>query len=306
MISVRRIVALLLVAASTTSAFSALAQDQGAVDLMPVGDEGYKVMRHFFAYDANVPLDARTVEWKETPDYVREKIVFSGMLDGRVPGYLATPKVGSAPYPCVLLLHGLNSSKESWWVEQSTMEQLTLKLLRAGYAVLTLDAQFHGERSAENDFESPIALLEREWFVRSTDMIIQSVVEYRRALDYLADRSDIDSERIGAVGYSMGGIMTFILSAIESSVKAAVSCVSPIITAPYIPTGVHHHAPRIVDTPLLMLMANDDERNYTPEQARHLFGLVQSDEKELIFFESGHMLPAKWTEDAARWMITHL
>lgn len=274
-------------------------------DLSPIGPDAFEVMRQFFDYDQAVPLEARIVDRFNSPEYVREKIVFRGTNRSSVPGYLAIPKNGTAPYPVVLLLHGVTSSKESWWEENSTMRQLTNQLLDSGFSLLSLDAQYHGERTANSDFESPIDLLENEWFVHYRDMIIQSTIAYRRGMDYLATRAEIDTSQIGVVGYSMGGMMTFILSAVDSRVKASVASVSPIITVPYLPTAIHNFAPHIKGTPFLMLMANKDERNYTPKKARQLNDLIGSDAKDLIFFDSGHMLPAEWTTHATEWLVEY-
>ena len=88
--------------------------------------------------------------------YVREKIVFRGARDYRVPGYLAVPKTGTPPYPCVLQIHGMTLSKENFWRSDSYHKGhlLTPALLDAGFAVLALDAQYHGERIIYNDFQS--------------------------------------------------------------------------------------------------------------------------------------------------------
>lgn len=275
-------------------------------DMKPVGPDAFEVMRQFFEYDQSIPLEARVVGKLEKPGYIREKIVFRNTTEGQVPGYLAIPKNKTGPYPCVLLIHGLTSSKESWWEENNPMGKLTQDLLSSGHAVLSLDAEYHGERLINNNFESPLSILEKGWFVRSRDMMIQSVTEYRRAMDYLGTRAEIDTSRIGIIGYSMGGIMTFILSATDTRVRTAVSCVSPIITVPYLPTAVHNMAPYIKNKPFLMLMGSNDERNYTRETAGQLHTLIGSDVKDLVFFESGHMLPQEWTNQATKWIDTYL
>ena len=77
-------------------------------------------------------------------------------------------------------------------------------------AVLALDAQYHGERISANDYENPGAMLfERKWYNWTREMVLQTTVEHRRAIDYLATRPEIDVERIGLLGHSMGGIIIF-------------------------------------------------------------------------------------------------
>jgi hypothetical protein len=70
---------------------------------------------------------------------------------------------------------------------------LTHSLLSAGIAVLALDAQYHGERAANNDYLSLREMyFEKEWFARYRDMVVESTRDYLRALDYLATRPEID------------------------------------------------------------------------------------------------------------------
>jgi predicted esterase len=185
------------------------------------------------------------------------------------------------------------------------MGQLTERLLTSGYAVMTLDAEYHGERSLNNSFKSPLDIIENEWFVRYRDMIIESSIDYRRGIDYLTTRTDIDISKIGIIG-CMGGMMTFFLSAIDNRIDVSVSCVSPIITVPYLPTAIQNYAPYIKEKPFLMLMGKNDERNYSETSATQLYNLIASSTKNLMFFESGHMLPLSWTHEAIKWIEKYL
>lgn len=281
------------------------AQENEGFRLTTIGTEAFEVMRQIYDYDKHIPLEVSKVVQTDEKEYVKEKILFQGHRS-LVPGYLAVSKYGTAPYPVVLLIHGVTSSKESWWEKNSIMGNLTEQLLNSGYAVLTLDAEYHGERSINNPFESPLSIIEKEWFVMYRDMIIESVIDYRRAMDYLETRKDIDASKIGIVGYSMGGMMTFILSAIDNRIDASVSCVSPIITVPYLPTAIQNFAPYIKNTSFLMLMGKNDDRNYTIESSNQLYKLVGSNTKNLVFFDSGHMLPYTWIDEAKNWLVKYL
>ena len=285
------------------------AQGDSTSPMAAIGPEAFEVMRHFYRYDLGIPLEGRTIDRLEEEDYVREKIVFRGTRDSRVPGYLAIPTNGTPPYPCVLLLHGIGSSKEDWWKDDSFLSggHLTRDLLASGFAVLALDAEYHGERLINNDFESPMVFtFEKGWVLRARDMMVQSVIEYRRGIDYLGTRAEIDTSRIGVIGYSMGGMMAFTLAAVDPRIKATVASVTPILNDPYSAIAVHNFAPFIHNEPFLMLMGNADERNYSPEAAQQLHVLVASEVKELVFYESGHQLPVEWTGAATEWMEKYL
>ncbi len=275
--------------------------------IRPVESEAFSVLRSFFDYDLGVPFDERTVEVLEEPAYHREKFVFRGPRDSRVPGYLALPCSSSPPHPCVMLLHGIGGSKEGWWTDGSSHSGylLTLRLLEAGYAVVTLDCQYHGERLGENDYESPAAFLfERGWFERAREMIVQSVVEHRRCLDLMATRPEIDESRIGVAGYSMGGLLSFLMPALDPRISVAVSCVPPIVNAPTA-ISAYHYAPRVLQ-PHLLLVAEEDPVNYTADTARHLHSLLHSSEKDIHFYPGGHNLPADWIDKAIDWIQRHL
>lgn len=285
------------------------AQTDSTYKMVPIGTEAFEVMRDHFNYDSGIPLEVRILETSDESEYVREKIVFNGIRDSRVPGYLAIPKTSGTPYPCVLLLHGIGSSKETWWDENSFYSggYLAEQLLASGFAVLALDVEYHGERLLKNDFESPnVFTLEKGWLQRARDMIVQSVIEHRRVIDYLSTRGDIDTSRIGMIGTSMGGMMCFMLTGVDQRVKVSIASVTPILKDKYSAISVHNFAPYINNQPFLMLVGENDKYNYSMEDARQLYNLINSDSKDLIIYESGHKLPVEWTNKANDWMIKYL
>lgn len=287
---------------------SIYAQNAAPFNMEPISEFAFKVMSQFFQYDEGIPLEARVVEKQDTSEYVREKIVFRGVRDSRVPGYIAVPKTGSPPYPCVLQLHGLTASKSVWWDENSFASggHITNGLLAAGYAVLSLDAQYHGERLINNDYESPdVMVFQKNWGNRIREMVVQSTIEYRRAIDYLDTRGDIDTARIGMIGYSMGGLMTFYLTGVEPRIKVSVACVTPTVKDNLSVTAPQNFATVIDDRPFLMLMGRTDQF-YTVQEGQQLYTLIDSQTKDLIFYDSGHRLPKEYTKKALNWFQTHL
>jgi dienelactone hydrolase len=290
----------------TTRAEASATAQPGALS-----DEAYKAIRQFYQYDEQMPLDARVVEREETPGYVREKVVFNGIRDSRVPGYLGLPKAARGPYPCILLIDGITGSKSRWWEEESWPHGglATRQLLAAGFAVLALDAQYHGERSAANDCENPGAMyFERKWYSRTREMILATTVDHRRAIDYLATRPEIDIERIGLLGHSMGGIVIFGLNASEPRAKASVACVTPLsIWGPkelaVIPP--FDFARGVGKRPFLLLMGRSD-RYYSAADVVSLMEMIEGAPKKLSFYDSGHRLPKEYVTEAREWFERHL
>jgi len=185
----------------------------------------------FFEYDRDIPLNARVLERDQNGARIREKMVFSGLHPSRVPGCLFIPALGSPPYPCVLMAHGMGGSKESSSAVGPNQTNITNELLSAVLAVLVLDAPFHGERTADIDFESIYSFMRPNIY---RELVIQWTVEYRQAVDYLTTRSEVDSERIGILGYSLGGVMAFCLAAVEPRIRAAVVAGTAPLTPHYV------------------------------------------------------------------------
>ena len=277
--------------------------------ISPNNEEAYQVLVQLYQYDRDIPLRSQVVEKDEDDVYIREKVVFYGTGDSLIPGYLGIPKTGSPPYPCVLQLHGFSAQKSQWWEEQGygSCGLLTKNLLSAGIAVLALDAQYHGERISNNKYESPAVFVEqRKWANRYRDMFVQTVVEYRRAIDYLENRPEINTTQMGVIGYSMGGQMAFILTAVEGRVKATVLCVTPpipsLVTYPVV---LANFARGFGNRPLLLLMGRSDH-TYTVEEAQRFYELIQDSSKELVLYNSGHNLSMDYIPKAVTWFQKHL
>jgi alpha-beta hydrolase superfamily lysophospholipase len=266
--------------------------------------EVYEAVRSVYEYNRKAPLLAESLARRDFPAYTREKIVFNGVQQSRVPGLLLIPKAGRRPYPVVILLHGITASKEMWFEPEGWAygTRLIDPLTASGIAVLALDARYHGERGAEGGYRVPNDINE----IR--DFVVETVIEHRRALDYLATRDDIDTTRIGLLGLSMGGMETFALTAVDSRVRVAVAGVTPIgatRTFVTIPVAPQTFAGAIRTTPFLMLMGRNDEY-YSVEDARQVFESISSPRKELVFYDSGHRMPPEYAAKAISWLAQYL
>ena len=68
------------------------------------------------------------------------------------------------------------------------------------------------------------------------------------------------------------------------------------------PVAPRNSAPAIDRAAFLMLNGKQDQYG-TVEDIRSLYGLVGSPSKELIFFDSGHMLPHEYMTKAVDWFL---
>lgn len=216
-----------------------------------------------------------------------------------IPAIFLYPK-GKGQFPTVFLLHGLTDNKDGW-LEFSNFQKggdLTECLLDNGYAVLAIDMRLHGERSQGRTREqiSSAVIGNIDFFFDDTlnDIFV--------GMDYLASHPRVS--KIGMLGYSLGGVMTFAAANRDERVKTAVTCVSPTFIG-NIATAPSSNMRNIKNIPWLMIMATKDTY-YTQDRAQWLYDLLPTNPKKLIFFDSGHSLPVQYVDEATEWFKMHL
>ena len=163
----------------------------------------------FYDYDRNQPLNPELSKLRETDFYIAYKVYYDSANSQRVPALLVIPKTGKPPYPCIIFLHGYGGRKED-------VLALAEMACKEGYALFSIDAPYHGERSVEG-----VSLYSTD-IERTKRGFIQTVIDLRRGLDFLETRADIDKDEIGYAGGSMGGIIGAIFIGVEPRIKAAV------------------------------------------------------------------------------------
>ncbi len=163
------------------------------------------------------------------------------------PGYwapvLVTLPAGDGPYAAVLCLHGhVTNGKDGVCgllattlpVDQAALleerehynDTYGADLARRGYLTISLDNRDFNEAQKRDPYtanEYSWHLAEIAWqnaFGRS--YVGCGVWDAQRALDYLVQRPDVDAERVGCIGFSLGGLLTMFLTLLDPRIRAAV------------------------------------------------------------------------------------
>ncbi|ADI31682.1 alpha/beta hydrolase [Staphylothermus hellenicus] len=102
----------------------------------------------------------------------------------------------------ILAIHGYTSSK---W-DETYMKPVINILAKNGFNVAAFDFRAHGESGGE-----------------TTTLGYLEVRDYMKIIDWLKKNKPDKSEKIGVIGYSMGGAVTIMLSAMDNHVNAAVA-----------------------------------------------------------------------------------
>lgn len=271
-----------------------------------VSKEVYQTIARFYEYDRNIPLDAHIISKQDYAGANNEKIVFTGVNYSKVPSFLITPKDGKQTHPVVLIVDGYSGTKERWLRDDSWPlgGLVTKALLKSGFAVMICDAVYHGERNYETGFAG------LPWFTEnpytSGQMIIQTAMEYRRAMDYLATREDIDNTRIGMMGLSMGGMITFQLASIDSRIKSGVAGLTAIFKQDeLLSSAPSAFASHVKSNSFLMFMGNKDSF-YTMKEARQLYDMIPIPKKEFVEYNTGHELTIEYVRLVNDWFLKNL
>ena len=123
------------------------------------------------------------------------------------------------------------------------------------------------------------------------DVTVARVKDFGRVLEYVGSRADLDRERVGYYGVSMGAYTGVMINAVTPGLKAAVFLGGGLIRGP-LPLEVDpfNFASRIRVPTLMVNGRNDFQTPYQTSQVP-LFKLLSlpADQKRHALFEGGHM-----------------
>jgi predicted esterase len=177
-----------------------------------------------------VALDAKLDRAETNDGLVVEHLSFASetKADGtieRVPTLLVRPEDTTRRRPAVIVLHGTGGSKEGL---KSGLDELA----RKGFVAVSIDGRYHGERAKGlKGTEAYLQAITRAWRSKPGEpqehpFYYDTCWDVWRTIDYLQTRPEVDPDRIGLIGYSKGGIETWLAGAVDDRVKVAIPAIS--------------------------------------------------------------------------------
>jgi dienelactone hydrolase len=178
-----------------------------------------------------VPIDAEVQKVGTEDGLLLEHVSIASerKADGsleRVPLLITRPEKPAGPrLPAVIVLHGTGGNKES-------LRPFLVELARRGMMGVALDARYHGERAGgAKGAEAYVAAIIRAWRAPAGSphehpFYFDTCWDIWRTVDFLQTRPDVDGERLGMIGFSMGGIETWLAAAVDERIKVAVPAIS--------------------------------------------------------------------------------
>ncbi len=189
------------------------------------------------------PIEVQQLRVEERDGYRLETLLLD--LNGleKVPVYVALPLEQKGPYPLVIFNHShggnyANGRNEFLRSSPYLQEPSFAKTLTAmGYAACCIDMWGFGERAGKTESE-----LVKEMLWQGRVLWGMMLYDSRRLMDYMCERSDIDSSRVATIGMSMGGLMAWWLAAVDERIKVTVDICGQVDAHTLIAKrGLDHH-----------------------------------------------------------------
>ena len=214
--------------------------------------------RELYALLGDLPDRERPIAGKKRNEEQRDGYVLETWdldLNGLepVPAYLARPQSATGRIPAVLFNHshggGYKIGKQEFIEGRSYLQPVPYAkaLTELGYMGLSIDHWVFGERSHTTEADMFKAML---W--QGQVLWGMMVYDSLRALDWLVERQDVDSARLGTLGISMGSTMAWWLAALDQRVRVTVDicCLTDFHTLlqkkGLSGHGVYYYVPRLL------------------------------------------------------------
>ena len=331
-----------------------------------------RVFEQLFYSPPSVPANPTVISRIDRGDYIEEYFTFQTTPELRVPAYVLIPSKAKLPAPALVVLHDhggfylwgkekvvavtdehpvLTAFKLQYYGGRSIASELASR----GYVVITIDMFYWGERRMLLDEDPPSyrqrqpmtkeeidafnrrssqneQLVARSLFTAGASLPGVLLWDDIRTLEYLASRPEVDAQRIGCIGLSVGGYRSFHLAAMDERIKAAVdvgwmTAFAPTIRRHVINTvGLTFHIPglyRYLDLPdLAALIAprsvfvinGSKDSLFPPQGVAAAFRKIEEcfakagvpERQRCRLYDAPHQFNLKMQADAWEWLGTSL
>lgn len=272
--------------------------------------------------------------------FTLEKFSFHNSADSEVTGYILIPEGLTKPAPAVQYNHyhggeyslGKDEIFRAGWPVEGTIAE---NLVKEGYVVIAIDSYAFGERSGrgpggpEERGGSEESSLFKTNLWRGRTLWGMMVRDDRMTLDYLLSRPEVDADRVGAMGMSMGSTRTWWLAALDDRIKTAVAvscltrCQSLIATGKLSAHGVYFFVPNllkhfdaesviacIAPRPFLTLTGDQDSGspvegvNYINSSVREVYDVLGATSafRSVVYQGVGHEFTGEMWRESLEWL----
>lgn len=270
--------------------------------IKPVNDDIFRIYLELFSYDP-AELNSQIEYHIESPGgWIREKVSFDASYGGeRITAYLFLPKNVDPPYQTVIYFPGSAATRmiSSDQIEEYNEFPMFLSYyIRNGRAVLWPVYKGTFERS-KPELSAIHAGNDSYAF---TEFMVQLIKDFRRSIDYLATRPEIDTGKLAFYGMSWGGWLGTILPAIEDRLALNLVVAGGLNPRGREEVNAINYVGRVT-IPTLMLNGKYDR--WIDQEIRPMHELLGTppEHKKLILYETDHIPPkAEYIRETLAWL----
>ena len=163
--------------------------------------------------ERRVPLDLEILETHDEPTYTRRKVRYATEPDDRVPAWLLVPKQLKGKAPAMLCLHQTTKIGKDEPAGLGGKPNLAYakELAERGYVALAPDYPNFGDRKLD------------VYKLGYASASMKGIWDHLRAVDLLASLDEVDPEKIGVIGHSLGGHNSIFVALFDPRLKAVVT-----------------------------------------------------------------------------------
>jgi hypothetical protein len=276
---------------------------------VPVPDQVFEVYRSQFSYD-KAELNARVDSRDEgSPDWVQERISFDAAYGNeRMAVYMFLPKGVPPPYQTVVYFPGSGAAETESsqnLADNSWFRNHLLFLLRNRRALVY--PVYKGTYERKTKGSPPVYPFQANSF-QAIEARIQQVKDFRRSVDYLETRPDIDIKKLAYMGISWGGRMAPIILAVEDRLRAAIVILGGLESGSR-PEIINSTYIRRVKIPVLMLNGRYDLSRPYETSTKPMFDLLGTpkEDKSQKVYETDHFIPPnELIKETLAWLDKYL
>lgn len=179
------------------------------------------------------------LEQERCDGYIRERVELSAIPGVSFAAYVLIPEGNQMkPMPAAVAVHGHGyGSREIVGLRQDGSSDpdtpgihrhFAVQLVRRGMVVIAPDVAGFGERRLDADLarnpDAPNSChrLSTGLMMHGKTLAGLRVAETLKALEYVAERPEVQADQIGIMGFSGGGLISFLSAALDERIRAAV------------------------------------------------------------------------------------
>tara|TARA_B100000676_G_scaffold29090_1_gene27107 strand:+ start:1561 stop:4566 length:3006 start_codon:yes stop_codon:yes gene_type:complete len=265
-------------------------QSRDYSDAPPLSDEIFNVYQNQFDYD-QLPLEDAVIYSNDeiSPDFTLERVEFNTVYGGeRMIAYIALPRIASPPYQSCIFFHGAGAinSVASNDIIPNVVDSFKF-IPQSGRALVIPVLKGQWDR---NDGLQTWASNDSQQYA---DYLIKWTKDFRRTIDYLESRDDMDQDKVAYMGASWGAFNYLITAAIEPRIKMGICYVGGLSMTPARAEVDQISYVHRVKQPTLWLVGKYDQIFPLMQSAQPAFDFLgtPNSDKRIVVYPTEHSLP---------------